>query len=128
MNLHSLCLLLGFPESDMTEATSMHAQASCSVAKSCPTRLQLQGLQPTRLLCPWDSPGKNTRVGCPVLLQGIFLTQRWNPCLLPWQADSLAQATWEAHSLGKFCANFLSFIFQISNTYLFICVLLCSIA
>ena len=30
------------------------------------------GLQPTRLLCPWDSPGKNTGVGCHVLLQGIF--------------------------------------------------------
>ena len=25
--------------------------------------------QPTRLLCPWDSPGKNTGVGCHVLLQ-----------------------------------------------------------
>ena len=25
--------------------------------------------QPTRLLCPWDSPGKNTRVGCHFLLQ-----------------------------------------------------------
>ena len=28
------------------------------------------GLQPTRLLCPWDSPGKNTGVGCHFLLQG----------------------------------------------------------
>ena len=28
------------------------------------------GLQPTRLLCPWDSPGKNTGVSCHVLLQG----------------------------------------------------------
>ena len=27
------------------------------------------------LLCPWDSPGKNTGVGCHALLQGIFLTQ-----------------------------------------------------
>jgi len=35
-----------------------------------------------RLLCPWDSPGKNTRVGCHVLLQGIFLTQRSNPGIL----------------------------------------------
>ena len=26
-----------------------------------------------RLLCPWDSPGKNTGVGCHFLLQGIFL-------------------------------------------------------
>ena len=28
------------------------------------------GLQPARLLCPWDFPGKNTRVGCHSLLQG----------------------------------------------------------
>ena len=42
-----------------------------------------------RLLCPWDSPGKNTGVGCHFLLQGIFLTQGWNQCLLHWQADSL---------------------------------------
>ena len=30
------------------------------------------------LLCPWDSPGKNTGVGSLSLLQGIFLTQRSN--------------------------------------------------
>ena len=28
------------------------------------------GLQPARLLCPWDSSGKNTGVGCHALLQG----------------------------------------------------------
>ena len=33
---------------------------------------------PARLLCPWDSPGKNTGVGCHALLQGIFLTQGSN--------------------------------------------------
>ena len=37
--------------------------------------LQSHGLQSARLLCPWDSPGKNTRVGCHFLLQGSFLTQ-----------------------------------------------------
>ena len=49
------------------------------------------GLQPTRLLRPWDFPGKNTGVGCHFLLQGIFLTQGLNPSLwlLLWQADSL---------------------------------------
>ena len=31
--------------------------------------------------CPWDSPGKNTGVGCPALPQGIFLTQGSNPGL-----------------------------------------------
>ena len=37
--------------------------------------LQPHGLQPARLLCPWDSPGKITGVGCHFLLQGIFPTQ-----------------------------------------------------
>ena len=41
-----------------------------------------QGLSLTRLLCPWDSPGKNTGVGSHFLLQGIFSTQGWNPGLL----------------------------------------------
>ena len=36
------------------------------------------GLQRT---CPWDSPGKNTGVGCHALLQGIFPTQGSNPGL-----------------------------------------------
>ena len=40
--------------------------------------LQPHGLQPTRIPCPWDSPGKNTGVGCHFLLQGIFPTQGSN--------------------------------------------------
>ena len=36
--------------------------------------VRTQGLQPTRFLCPWDSPGKNTGVGCHFLLQ--FLISR----------------------------------------------------
>ena len=35
----------------------------------------------TRLLSPWDSPGKNTRVDCHAFLQGIFPTQGSNSCL-----------------------------------------------
>ena len=35
------------------------------------------GLQPARLLCPWDSPGKNPGVGCRVLPKGIFSTRDW---------------------------------------------------
>ena len=31
--------------------------------------VQPHGQQPTRLPCPWDSPGKNTGVGCHFLLQ-----------------------------------------------------------
>ena len=54
--------------------------------------LQPHGLLPIRLLCLWDSPGKNTGVGCHFLLQGIFPTQGLNPCLLHLlhrQVDSL---------------------------------------
>ena len=40
------------------------------------------GLQPTRLLHPWDFPAKNIEVDCHFLLQGIFLTQGTNLCLL----------------------------------------------
>ena len=39
-------------------------------------------LYSTRLLCPWNSPGKNTGVDCHSLFQRIFLTQESNPGLL----------------------------------------------
>ena len=39
-------------------------------------------MEPSRLLCPWDSPGKNTVVGVHFLLQGIFPTRGSNPHLL----------------------------------------------
>ena len=66
--------------------------------------LRPHGLWPSRLLCPWKSPDKNTGVGCHALLQGIFPTQgsnlgllhcRWilhclshqgNPRILEWVA------------------------------------------
>ena len=54
------------------------------------------GLSPARLLCPWDSPGKSTWVGCHCLLQGIFPKRDWTHvswiCFLHslhWLADSL---------------------------------------
>ena len=58
------------------------AVLSCSVLSDS---LQPHGLYPSRFLCPWDSPGKNTRVGFLALLQGISLTQRLNPGLLHYR-------------------------------------------
>ena len=52
----------------------------CASAKS--DSVQTYGLQLSRLLCPWDSPGKSTGVGCHTLLHGIFPIQGPNPCLL----------------------------------------------
>ena len=65
------------------------------------------GPQPARLLCPWDSPGKNPGVGCHFLLQGIFLTQGWNLRLLHWQADSLSLNHLIEHPLLyiKYCSR-----------------------
>ena len=51
--------------------------------------LQFHGLLPTRLLCPWDSTGKNTGVDSHSLLQGVFLTQLLNPSLNSFQMNSL---------------------------------------
>ena len=56
-------------------------------------------LLPTRLLCPWDSPGKNTAVGCYALLQGIFLTQGLNLWFL-W-LSCIAGGFFTTEPLGK---------------------------
>ena len=53
-----------------------------------------------RLFCPWDSPGKNIKVGGHALLQGILLTQDSNLHLLGllhWKVGSLPLAP--PHSL-----------------------------
>ena len=55
-------------------------------------------------LCPWGFPGKNTRVGCHFLLQGIFPTQGSNPCLLHYRWVLYRGAPREApgcHTDGK---------------------------
>ena len=63
----------------------LSSSSSAKLFQTCPT-LRPYGLYPTRLLCSWDSPGKNTGVSFCVLLQGS------NPCLLHllhWQVGSL---------------------------------------
>ena len=54
----------------------------CLVTQSCPTLCGPGDCSPPGSSVYGDSPGKNTRVGCHFLLQGIFLTQELNPCLL----------------------------------------------
>ena len=44
------------------------AAAASKSRQSCPTLCD-PIWTPNRLLCPWDSPGKNTGVGCYLLLQ-----------------------------------------------------------
>ena len=68
---------------------------ACSVASfSASGSLWPYGLYPARLLCPWDSSGKNSGVGCHFLLQGIFATQ--DQTLV-----SYMEALYHQHHLGR---------------------------
>ena len=51
--------------------------------------LQPHGQQPTRLLCPWNFPGKNTGVGCHFSPPGDFPYPAIEPVSPTLQADSL---------------------------------------
>ena len=53
------------------------------------------GLRPARLLCPWDSPSKNTGVGCHALPPGDLSTQGLNLRLLA-DGSFTTSTTWEA--------------------------------
>ena len=52
------------------------------VVQSCPTLCDPMDGSPPGSSVHGDSPGKNTRVDCHALLQGIFPTQGLNPGLL----------------------------------------------
>jgi len=59
------------PQNSMFQGLT-HSLLSSGAAKSlqsCPTLFRPHRRQPTRLPCSWDSPGKNTGVGCHCLLQ-----------------------------------------------------------
>ena len=58
-----------------SESKFPHMCACMHVCSAVYDSLQPHGLQPARLLCPWNFPGKNTGVGCYFLHQGIFPTQ-----------------------------------------------------
>ena len=71
-------------ESSITLSSSLFSHSVVSDSLGTP-----MDCSPPRLLCPRDSPGKNTGVGCHSLPQGILLTQGSNPCFLHWQVEPL---------------------------------------
>ena len=102
----------------------MHA---CHLASFVFNYLQLCGQWSTRLLYPWDFPGKNIGVGCHTLLQGIFLTQRLNLCLLHCNKFFTISTTWEAYICTHYipvssckiarCIIYVSSIYMYSYMY-----------
>ena len=83
----------------------------CFLVTSCVWLFVTLGLKPTRLLCPWNFPGKNTGVGCHFLLKGIFLTQGLNSSLLLGRWILFYWATWEAPSWFTYCYLLLLLLF-----------------
>ena len=79
-NLYKKICFRDFPGGPAIKNLSSNARV-CKHAKSLQSCLTLcdpvDWMYPATLLCPWDSPGKNTGVGCHAL-QGIFLTQGSN--------------------------------------------------
>ena len=78
-----------------------YLRVSCSIVSNS---LWPHRLQPTRLLCLWNSPGKNTRVGSHSFLQGIFLIQGLNSGLLHCRQFLYHWAIWEGMKLKDACS------------------------
>ena len=109
---------IGFDEQNLCTSKTVCTciYQSLRVTQSC-LILWPQGLQSARLLCPWDSPGKSTGVGCHVLLQGIFPTRGLNLGLLLWQADSLLLSHLESPT--KFLLLTYIYVFRVC-TFIFL--------
>ena len=101
-----------FPMSPL-QAPPVVSGPGTHVSKIFSACMHAKSLQSCLTLCnpldcnPWNSPGKNTGVGCRFLLQRIFLTQGWKLCLcasciegesLPLSHLGIPQA---AHSLMR---------------------------
>ena len=64
------CLECKLTPVSRSSEVSLNVCVRAKSPQSCLT-LRAHGLQPARLLCPWDSPGKSTGAGCRALLHGI---------------------------------------------------------
>ena len=85
---------------------------ACVLSHFCPTLYDPTGCSPPGSSVHGNSPGKNTGVGCHVLLQGIFLTQGSNLHLLglsyvsSWAGESFTtSATCEAPAVPPSLLN-----------------------
>ena len=89
--------------SEFTLDPSLLCMHACSLASAVSDSLQPQGLQPARILCPWDSPGENTGMGCHALLQEIFPTSGIK--LIYPLSPALASRLFTTEPLWKFSSS-----------------------
>ena len=96
----------GILQARILEWVAISFSSACMHAKSlqsCPT-LQPHGQQPTRLLCPQDSAGKNTGVGCHFLLQLMAIHARLHANIgMTWPNNCMPQRRPKSkfHYLGQ---------------------------
>ena len=102
----------------------------CKLLSRVSNSLRPHGILQSMEYRPWNSPGQNTGVGSLSLLQGIFLTQGWNPGLphcgrILYQVSYLSSPTRksnphpptvEAQSLNCWTPREVSHFFPISKT------------
>ena len=91
----------------LSEEENLCAAAAAKSPQSCLT-VRPHRRQPTRLLCPWDSPGKNSGVGCHFLLQHMKVkseTEVAQSCLTP--SDPMDYSLPGSSILGIFQATVL---------------------
>ena len=82
--------------------------------------LRPHGLQPTRLLCPWDFPGKSTGVGCHRLLQTVWRVFKKLEIELPYDPaiPLLGIHTEETRTERDTCTpRFIAALFIIARTW-----------
>ena len=85
-------LITRLPKKPRAAIPHLSASSPWEHVHMCPLAQLYPALCDPWLFCPWDSPGKNTGVGCHFLFQEIFLSQGSNSgllCFLHWWADSL---------------------------------------
>ena len=108
-----------------TPESKTHCEPTICCAKSlqaCPTLCEPYGLQPTRILCPWDSTGKNPGVGCHFLLSRDLPSPEIEPASLISLALAgrffLTSATWKGHKCVYMCVYIHTHIYTHTYTYI----------
>ena len=91
----------------------------CLVAKSCQTHLCPHGLQPTRLLCPWGFPGKNTGMGYISFSRGSSWPRNQSHVSCIGRQIIYHWATWEAH--WDYYMIFILYLLMWYSTWTWIC-------
>ena len=76
------------PYTQIQSSRDVRAAHVCSTARSCLMLCDPMGCSPPGASLSMGFSRQDTRVRCHFLLQGIFLTQRWNLRLLHWQVGS----------------------------------------